>query len=171
MFGNQGTRAATDNHYPKMSTPEICLLPVESVAADNSHLYLWVTAAHLADGLAVMKAWGFQYKQYIVWAKTNADGTLRMGLGNYWRHCTELILFGTRGKAPVMDHGELNLFWAERPEEHSRKPDVFRDKVEIMSPGPYLEMFARYPREGWTLWGNEAPQQPQLRALSALGPL
>lgn len=154
QFGNQATRASTDNHYPSMTTPEICLLPVDEVVAQSAHLYLWVTAAHLADGLAVMKAWGFRYVQYLVWAKVNEDGTLRMGLGNYFRHCTELVLFGVRGKAPVLAHDELNLFWAPL-QEHSRKPELLHEKIERMSPGPYLEMFARRARANWMAWGNE----------------
>jgi N6-adenosine-specific RNA methylase IME4 len=155
-FGNQATRGATEPYYKNMPTPEICLIPVDEIVAESAHLYLWVTAAHLADGLAVMRAWGFTYKQYLVWAKITASGSLKMGTGNYWRHCTELVLFGTRGKAPVLAHDELNLFWAPLG-EHSEKPAVLHERIERVSPGPYLEMFAREARPGWTVWGDEAP--------------
>lgn len=159
QFGNQGTRASTDNHYPSMTTAEIALLPVDEVAAESAHLYLWTTDAHLVggDALVVAKAWGFRPVMPLVWVKVNESGNLQMGLGNYYRHCLEICLFCVRGKAPVLAHDELQLFWAPR-EEHSRKPEVLYEKIEKMSRGPFLEMFARRARSGWTAWGNEAPK-------------
>lgn len=157
-FKNQSTRASTDNHYRSMATPEICMLPVDDVVAESAHLYLWTTAAHLMEGdaLVVAKAWGFRPVMPIVWAKVDERGKLQMGLGNYWRHCLEICLFCVRGKAPVKEHDELNLFWAPRL-EHSAKPEIFYEKIERVSRGPYLEMFARRARPGWMAWGDQAP--------------
>lgn len=155
-FENVRTRAAAENHYPTLPTRQIIRLPVEDWAADNSHLYLWVTAAHLKDGLQVMEAWGFDYKQYLTWVKVSENGKLQIGLGNYYRHATEICLFGTRGKAKALVHDLPNVFWAPRS-KHSRKPDTIHEWAEKLSPEPRLEMFARRGRLGWASWGNEAP--------------
>ncbi len=144
--------------YETMTTAEICDLPVSSVVADKSHLYLWVPNALLADGLAVMEAWGFEYKTNLVWYKTRKDGGPDgRGVGFYFRNVTEMVLFGIRGKQNrTLDPGrtQVNLV-SERKREHSRKPDQMYDVVESCSPGPWLELFARNERPGWTQWGNE----------------
>jgi N6-adenosine-specific RNA methylase IME4 len=54
----------------------------------NAHLHLWVTTPLLADGLAVIRAWGFRYKSCFVWAKD------KRGMGNYWRVSHEILLLG-----------------------------------------------------------------------------
>lgn len=290
-FNNKASRAGADDHYPTMEARKIEQIPVDEWAADNSHLYLWVTDTHLQAGLRVMEQWGFVYKQTIVWIKTatsffpddgriilpipgaplyyadnygiiwserkqgasqqNLDngpqqseihalrpeekddgyqrvtlslngkrlreyvhrlvaytfhgsptdpkmeiahlngerddnrsdnlawkthaqneadkinhGTLLfgsnhprsknynpiIGLGNYFRHAHEIILFGTRGKAKTLDHSLPSVFWAPR-REHSQKPDKLQDLAERLSPGPYLELFARRPRANWAHWG------------------
>lgn len=156
-FDNQRTRAAAVRHYPTMKVDEIARLPVEKWARPNAHLYLWVTAAHLSEGLTVMKAWGFNYKHSIVWVKTKTAPTLQIGLGNYFRHAHELCLFGVRGSAPARVHNLPTVFFAPRG-RHSAKPPVLQDWAEELSPGPRLEMFARRARAGWATWGNEAPQ-------------
>jgi N6-adenosine-specific RNA methylase IME4 len=144
--------------YATMTVPEICALPVAEACADKAHLYLWVPNALLAEGMAVMAAWGFTYKTNLVWFKTRKDGGPDgRGVGFYFRNVTELVLFGTRGKdnrtlAP--GRRQVNLI-AERKREHSRKPDQLYDVVESCSPGPYLEMFARERRDGWAQWGDE----------------
>src|SRR3954447_2315692 len=144
--------------YGTMSFADIEALPVADVCADKAHLYLWVPNALLAEGLATMAAWGFEYKTNLVWFKTRRDGGPDgRGVGFYFRNVTELVLFGVRGKdnrtlAP--GRRQVNLF-AERKREHSRKPDQLHEIVERCSPGPYLELFARAPREGWHVWGNE----------------
>lgn len=159
--------------YDTLTTQEICDLPVSRIAADKSHLYLWVPNALLADGLKVMAAWGFNYKSNLVWHKVRKDGgSDGRGVGFYFRNVTELVLFGVRGSFRTLDPGrrQVNLL-ATRKREHSRKPDELYDIVEACSPGPYLEMFARYPRPGWTVWGNEAQDDvvPRGRQFSGYG--
>lgn len=147
--------------YPTMTLEEICELPVARVSAANSHLYLWVPNALLAEGLEVMKRWGFKYKSNIVWYKTRKDGGPDgRGVGFYFRNVTELILFGTRGQMRTLKPGrtQTNII-VTRKREHSRKPDELHDIVERCSPGPYLELFARFQREGWAQWGNEDVEQ------------
>jgi N6-adenosine-specific RNA methylase IME4 len=143
--------------YGTMRTPAIAALPVAQAAAPDAHLYLWVPNALLADGLEVMAAWGFTYKANLVWHKVLADGRSdRRGVGFYFRNVTEMVLFGVRGSLRTLAPGrrQVNLL-ATRKREHSRKPEQLYDIVEACSPGPYLELFARYPRLGWTAWGDE----------------
>ncbi|MGB0682344.1 MAG: MT-A70 family methyltransferase [Magnetovibrionaceae bacterium] len=147
------------NRYDTMTLEDICGLPVEQYANDPSHLYLWVPNALLPDGLAVMEAWGFQYKSNLVWHKIRKDGgSDGRGVGFYFRNVTELVLFGVRGKnARTLPpaRSQVNLL-ATRKREHSRKPDELYDIIEACSSGPRLELFARGRREGWHLWGNES---------------
>jgi len=147
--------------YGTMSLPEICELPVGDVAAETAHLYLWVPNALLAEGLEVMKAWGFTYKSNIVWHKVRKDGgSDGRGVGFYFRNVTELILFGVRGKnARTLAPGRSQVnFLATRKREHSRKPDEIFPIIESCSPGPYLELFARGERPKWAVWGNQADE-------------
>lgn len=147
------------NRYGTMSLTEISKLPVSEAAGSTSHLYLWVPNALLPEGLAVMSAWGFQYKSNIVWHKIRKDGGPDgRGVGFYFRNVTELLLFGVRGKnARTLQPGRSQVnFIATRKREHSRKPDEQYSLIESCSSGPYLEMFARGTRDGWVGFGDEA---------------
>lgn len=161
-YGNTSTRGAAEDHYPTMSIAELCELDIAAErAADQSHLYLWSTAGHLPEAFSVMEAWGFTYKTYLVWVKP------QMGMGNYFRVSTELVLFGIRGGMRTRDMATMNYFEARRG-KHSAKPGKFYDLVQKCSPGPYLEMFARCYKDrqlvcpcsrcdrGWEVWGNQA---------------
>lgn len=146
-------KRGADRHYPLMKTDEICKLPVAKLAADNAHLYLWVTNNFLSDGLRVMAAWGFTYKTMITWGKD------KQGLGQYFRGMTEHCLFGVRGSLPYKMDGEKRvqgktLLLAPRG-EHSAKPEEMRTMIERVSYGPFLELFARTTAPGWDSWGNE----------------
>lgn len=161
QFQNRTGKMAPEHRrllrYPTMELPEILQLPVARLAAAQSHLYLWVPNALLAEGLEVMKAWGFTYKTNLVWHKIRKDGGPDgRGVGFYFRNVTELLLFGVRGSMRTLRPGrrQVNLF-ATRKREHSRKPDEVYEIIERCSPGPHLEMFARFGRAGWVQWGNE----------------
>jgi N6-adenosine-specific RNA methylase IME4 len=147
------------SRYGTLNLDAIIALPVEQIAASTAHLYLWCPNALLPEGLAVMKAWGFTYKSNIVWHKVRKDGgSDGRGVGFYFRNVTELMLFGVRGKnARTLAPGrrQVNLL-ATRKREHSRKPDEQYQLIERCSSPPYLELFARGTRKGWTTWGNEA---------------
>lgn len=162
QFSNRTGKVAPEHHrlyrYGTLKTEEICALPVGNLARVQSHLYLWVPNALLQEGLAVMKAWDFVYKTNIVWHKVRADGgSDGRGVGFYYRNVTELCLFGVRGSLRTREAGrrQVNLI-ATRKGAHSVKPDELYDVIEACSPGPYLELFARGRREGWTVWGDEA---------------
>ena len=137
--------------YKAMTVQEIAALPVGVVADENAHLYLWTTSRYLPDSFAVMKAWGFRYSQTLVWAKTPGG----LGLGGAFAPTTEFVLFGRRGKLPASRRVNSTWWNWKRQNCHSRKPEAFQDMVETVSPGPYLELFARRPRMNWTVWGNE----------------
>lgn len=147
------------SRYSTMTHEDICALPVKNVAEANAHLYLWVPNALLPEGLAVMKAWGFNYKSNLIWHKVRKDGgSDGRGVGFYFRNVTEIILFGVRGKnARTLAPGrrQVNLL-ATQKREHSRKPDEQYQIIESCSPGPFLELFARGTRPNWTVWGNQA---------------
>lgn len=143
--------------YPSMTLREIMELPVAQLALPQSHLYLWVPNALLAEGLEVMRAWGFEYKTNLIWYKVRKDGGPdRRGVGFYFRGVTEVVLFGVRGGIRTFAPGrrQPNIIVA-RKAEHSRKPDELYEIIEKCSPGPRLELFARRRRPGWVAWGNE----------------
>jgi N6-adenosine-specific RNA methylase IME4 len=149
------------NRYGTMTLDEIKALPVSEVAEETSHLYLWVPNALLPEGLQVMSAWGFNYKSNIIWQKIRKDGGPDgRGVGFYFRNVTEILLFGVRGKnARTLGPGrsQVNIMCTQK-REHSRKPDEQYPLITSCSPGPFLEMFARGERPGWTVWGNQADE-------------
>jgi N6-adenosine-specific RNA methylase IME4 len=153
------------SRYDTMSLEEICALPVGDSVSRNAHLYLWVPNALLPDGLSVMESWGFRYVSNIVWAKRRKDGGPDgRGVGFYFRNVTELLLFGVRGSMRTLAPGRSQVNMIEsRKREHSRKPDEQYGLIEDCSPGPYLELFARHARDGWSAWGNEASKDVRPR--------
>ena len=165
-FTNRTGKVAPEHRrlsrYETMTTDEICALPVSDLAVDPAHLYLWVPNALLPEGLRVMQAWGFEYKSNIVWHKVRKDGgSDGRGVGFYFRNVTELLLFGVRGKnARTLAPGRSQVnYMSSRKREHSRKPDEQYEIIESCSGGPYLELFARGTRPGWTYWGAQADDE------------
>jgi N6-adenosine-specific RNA methylase IME4 len=177
QFANRTGKMAPEHHrlrrYATMTLDEIMELPVAQLAADKSHLYLWVPNALIKEGLEVMRRWGFTYKTNLVWYKIRKDGGPDgRGVGFYFRNVTELILFGIRGRMRTKAPGrrQTNII-ATRKREHSRKPDQLYDLIEQCSPGPYLELFARHEREGWSQWGNEVGDRKPLQIPPRRGPV
>ena len=155
------------SRYSTMDLEAIMELPVAQLVQSKSHLYLWVPNALILEGLEVMRRWGFTYKSNLVWYKVRKDGGPDgRGVGFYFRNVTELILFGVRGSMRTRAAGrrQVNLI-STRKREHSRKPDELYPLIESCSPGPYLELFARHTREGWTGWGDQAQPPSQLSLL------
>ncbi len=163
-FANRTGKVAPEHRrldrYDTLSLEEICDIPVRDVVADKAHIYLWCPNALLPEGLQVMERWGFRYVSNIVWAKRRKDGGPDgRGVGFYFRNVTELVLFGVRGSMRTLPPARRQVNLIEtRKREHSRKPDELYDIIEACSPGPYLELFARYPREKWEVWGDEADE-------------
>lgn len=147
--GKKSNRSA-ESHYPLMPLEQIKAMPISDLAAENAHLYLWVPNGLLQEGLDVIKAWGFTYRNALFWIKP------RLGLGNYLRNASETCLFATRGKAPVKFHGQANWMFCPQ-QEHSHKPEEQMAIIERLSHPPYLELFARRRPSNpeWDVWGNE----------------
>src|SRR5262245_45626294 len=163
QFQNKTGKVAPEHRrlqrYATLTLADIKRLPVQQVAADVAYLYLWVPNALLPEGLAVMEAWGFGYKTNVVWHKVRRDGgSDGRGVGFYFRNVTELVLFGVRGRAArTLQAGRRQVnYISSRKRENSRKPDELYPVIEACSPGPFIELFARGARPGWTAWGKEA---------------
>lgn len=137
--------------YPTMSLESIAdenWVPVRTHAAENCHLYLWVTQKYLPAGLLLMEQWGFRYQCLMTWRKN-------FGFTPFsWMYDTEHVIFGRRGSLPLQQNG-LRLSFEAPVQGHSIKPDIFYDRVRAASPGPRIDMFARTEREGFDVWGNE----------------
>lgn len=150
--------------YPTMSLDAIAALPVADLAAPDAHLYLWTTNRYLNDAFDILDAWGFRFSSCQVWCKA----ITALPVGGAFRSNVEFFLFARRGSLPHREQIETRWFaWPRRrgapvkagqrrANFHSAKPEAFLDLVERVSPGPYLEMFARRNRLGWHTWGNES---------------
>ncbi|HEX7071897.1 MAG TPA: MT-A70 family methyltransferase [Rhodothermales bacterium] len=147
--GDEDVAGRSAPAYSRMSIEDIAALPVERLANEDAHLYLWTTNRMLPLSFGLLEKWGFRYITMLTWCKT------QLGLGSYFRNTTEHVLFGVRGKLPVLNAQTPTHFVAPRG-RHSEKPDAFFELVEKVSPGARLEMFQRRPRPGWTGWGSEA---------------
>ena len=142
-----------EKHYRTMSLTRITALPVGALAARDAHLWLWTTNALLPRAYEVAEAWGFTVRSPLTWVK------FRLGLGGRYqlRNATEQLLFCTRGRAPLGSRSQPTWFNAPVT-EHSRKPAEQFAIIERVSPGPYLELFARRRPESnqpWAVWGDQ----------------
>ena len=145
---NQSKKAPDDNHSPAMTLEEIIKLPVGVLAENQSHLHIWATDDFLHDALHIIEEWGFDYKGVLVWVKT------KMGRGDFWKVSHEFLLLGIKGDLKFNDRDQVSWLNAGRP-KHGEKPAVVREIIQKVSPGPYLELFARKTCEGWTTWENQ----------------
>ncbi len=161
----QKSRGNAKQHYPTMTTEEICALPIQKLcAADGAACFMWATFPNIAEAIRVMAEWGFIYKTAaFVWVKKNRkNGGNFWGMGAYTRANAEVCLLGVtpgfKASQMVQDHGVHQVI--EAPvEEHSKKPDETRDRiVALLGDVPRIELFARQRVEGWDCWGNEIPE-------------
>ena len=152
-YNNQGTRAATDNHYDgDMSVDEICAMPIADLCTEKCHLHLWTTNAFLFECQKIFAAWGFEFKSSFVWVKPS------FGIGNYWRNSHEIMLTAIKGGQTALSRSEKSWTLCKRG-AHSAKPEIVRHSIERLSPGPFLELFGRSPRKGWTVYGNQIVEE------------
>lgn len=138
--------------YPSMPVETIAALPIRGMAMDDAHLYLWTINAYIRQAYDIAQAWGFFPSTLLTWCKTITNG----GLGGTYRLNTEWVLFARRGTLAAKEQIGQTAFHWPRQRPHSKKPEAFLDMVEHVSPGPYLELFARRNRLGWDTWGDEA---------------
>ena len=156
-YDQKGLQGAAEKHYSTMSLEDICKLPVGSISAKDSILFLWATFPQLPAALRVISAWGLKHKTVaFLWLKKNrkADSWF-FGLGFWTRGNAEVCLLATRGH-PKRQSSKIHQFIISPIEAHSKKPDIVRDKiVELAGDVPRIELFARQTTPGWDVWGNE----------------
>lgn len=146
----EGARGAI-KHYDLMTLDQLKAMPIADIAADDAHLWFWVTNATLRAGYDVIESWGFTPRSPLTWIKP------RFTLGVYLRNATEHLIFATRGKAPVQFRSQPTWMFAPL-QDHFHKPEEQFAVIERVSPGPYLELFARRQPpsdKAWSIWGNE----------------
>lgn len=146
-----------------MSVGEIEALPIFDLADSHCRLFLWATNRFLPDAFRVLKAWDFAYRQTLVWRKTGSPSPFG---GSVAPNTSEFLLVATHGAPPVANRLRASVIDAAKQHAHSRKPEVFQDLIETVSPGPYLELFARRQRLGWDSWGNECRQDVSLEVVA-----
>lgn len=152
--GDQDQLGRARPDYATMTIDELERLQVAKLADIDCHLYLWITNRSLPKGFRLLEAWGFRYITALTWVKPH------FGMGNYFRGQTEHVLFGVKGSQPLKRKDVGTVFMADRgPDGHSSKPPSFLELVESCSPGPYLEMFSRSNRDGWTAWGENTNER------------
>ena len=152
--GAESGNRQIENQYGTMALDDI--KDLTPPATEDAVLFFWVTSPKLADGLEVLKAWGFTYRTCMVWVKN------KIGMGYYARQQHELLLIAKRGKPPVPDPSNRpsSVFYGDRT-EHSAKPEVAYELIEAMYPeyersddvSDFCELFARTKRPGWDTWG------------------
>jgi N6-adenosine-specific RNA methylase IME4 len=175
----KGEGRSPKNHYQVMKLDDIKAMPVSEIAANDAHLFMWTTAPHLVESLEVVKAWGFEYSTLaFTWVKSSYKAPralfnpecLHWGMGYTTRSNAEFVIYGRRGRpmrsphknihSVFIDHGCLEDYGDSSVHispvrEHSRKPEEIRKRIELLAPGPYIELFARERAEGWDAWGND----------------
>jgi len=159
-WSERGQDRAADQHYATAAVAAIRALPVAQLAADDCAFYLWAMDWLLPGALEVIEAFGFTFiKVAFVWIKQNPSGNGRfMGLGHWTREGAELCLLATKGHPPRLNADVRQVI--EAPvREHSHKPDEAYERMRRLTPGPHLELYARQPRRGWTVWGDEIPRR------------
>lgn len=154
MPGNANKRGHTVKRealpYSSLSVEEICALPVASLAARDALLFLWTTNLYLPHAFTVVAAWGFTYKQTVVWHKTGNPSPFG---GTVAPNHAEYLLIASRGAPTLAGRWKGSVVASPKPYEHSRKPEVFLDLVETVTVGPFVELFSRRTRLGWDTWG------------------
>jgi N6-adenosine-specific RNA methylase IME4 len=155
-YSGKGKQRSAERHYDTESIERIKALPVPTLVADDCALLLWAVWPRLDDALDVIRAWGFEYKTCgFLWVKRNPKGEgLFWGMGYHTRSNSEPCLLAVRG-SPRRLASDVHQIVQDPIAEHSAKPEEVARRIGRLYGGPYLELFARRPREGWTTWGNE----------------
>lgn len=158
---SRGKPRVTGLPYKTMSVAEISALPIREMAAGDAHLFLWTTNRFLRDSYGIAEAWGFTPVKPLIWCKEP------MGfMGGSFTSSAEFVLFARRGKLAHTSRAGRQ-WWVWPRSSHSAKPDAFLDLIEQVSPGPYLELFARRARFGWDYAGNESLSTVEIEGLAA----
>lgn len=145
--------------YSSMSVDEIAALPVGDLAhPDGAYLFCWTTSRYLPATFPILESWGFVYRQTLVWHKVKSVSPFG---GTVAPNHAEFVLVARKGSVKLSGRAKSSVLVApgmsgRRHAAHSRKPESFLDMVEAVSPGPYVELFARRARFGWDYWGDQS---------------
>lgn len=161
-WSHKGQGRSGEAHYNTMSHTDLEEMPVAEIAAPDSVLFLWIVQTQIPQAVKLIEAWGFTMKSCaFAWMKGDGlplfpdDVTTQMGMGKWTRAEFEQCWLATRGSPKRLDAGVRQVL-IEKRREHSRKPDGIHERIERLVAAPYLELFARQSRPGWTTWGNES---------------
>lgn len=168
QFRDTGRRGGTARHYQVLPPDVIASLPVLEEFPELRHLWLWAPSALVLDGTAyeIAWAWGFDPKTFATWVKN------RIGTGRYLRNTTEQCVFAVRRgmPTPMTARNLPSHFYAPRGRHSEKPPEFYRNFIERGSPGEYAELFGRYRRPGWSVWGDQVPggiSLPRIEAVAA----
>jgi len=166
VYSGKGKQRSAERHYDTWPLERIKAFAADFIprlAAKDCALLLWSVWPELPGALDAITAAGFAFKGAgFVWLKStktakaialNGNG-LHWGLGYSTRANTEICLLATRG-SPRRLSKDVHQVVIAPTGEHSAKPAEAYRRTERLYPGPYLELFARKPRERWTVWGDE----------------
>jgi N6-adenosine-specific RNA methylase IME4 len=172
-YRNAGVEGAAERQYPTMTIAELCALPIAALAAPDAVLLLWATWPLLDEAIGVLRAWGFEYVTGLPWVKLEGDPQRNLwgdyeykpqyGTGFWVRGCSEPLLIGRRGDIARPIEAGNTLGIVSENFGHSRKPENLYEYAEHFE-GPYLELFARRPRQGWAVYGNQVERSSALGA-------
>jgi N6-adenosine-specific RNA methylase IME4 len=178
-----GQTRAINRRYPCMKPAEIAKLPVRDLMAKDCWIFYWTQPPQLANAIDIVRhGWGLEYSSVaFTWAKVRrkwkpGKDEKRYGFprevaanmivddfppisGLTTRKNTEMVLLAKLGAPKIVSRKVRELIIAPR-REHSRKPDETPSRIMAFCRGPYLELFAREQRPGWTCWGNEIDKFP-----------
>jgi N6-adenosine-specific RNA methylase IME4 len=166
---------ADEPHYPTMSLDDLAALPVGDLAADDCCLFMWIIGSHVDQGIRLAEKWGFKYNTDVfIWRKITkagfkhctveplafeelgSDKWAKMSMGKWSRKQSETCYLFTRGKPSPKEGSRSVRQIIDAPiREHSRKPDEAYERIETLASGPYVELFSRTTRPGWSVWGND----------------
>ena len=168
VYSKKGLGRSAESHYSTMSLDNICNLPIQSIAAKDCALFIWVTFPFLRNAFRVLDAWGFTYKTVaFVWIKRNKKSdSLFWGMGYWTRANAELCLLATRGHPKRQSTG-VHQVVITQIEEHSKKPNEIRERMGNI---PRIELFARQKADGWDAWGNEVDSDISLDTTEVILP-
>jgi N6-adenosine-specific RNA methylase IME4 len=161
-------------HYQLTSMADLFLMAcwdsrllhiMDQPIATDAVLFLWRVAAMQQEALDTVRVWGFKPPtSEVIWLKKTVNGGRWFGMGRTVRAEHEVCLIARRGRPETRDHSVRSTFVTEHDfagisalcERHSEKPELFYQIVERLFDGPYLELFARRQRPGWTCIGDQA---------------
>lgn len=162
-YSGAGVPTQAADPYETLNLDGLRALPVASVAAPDCALIMWHSGTHTDQAIELGRAWGFRFvrSDLFVWVKAREHWKPEIGMGYWSRNGAEIAALFTRGHPKRLNAAVEQVIFCRRG-EHSAKPDAAYENIERLVSGPYLELFARRSRPGWSSWGDQVDLEPQL---------